>query len=126
MKKQSKNVTKQDLRQMKAYLKFLQVADEAEANKKSDKYRHLANTKDMDCTIYNKEDYAFFKVFAGHKDVFQDIFTKEQWETIEANVQLYELSGFQSVKVKEEHYNIIDSLADEATIADIAKKLGKK
>lgn len=126
MKKQNKNVTRDDLKQMKAYLRFLQVAEEAEANRRTDKYSYLADTKKMDCTIYSKEDYELFSVFVRNKGIFQDMFTNEQWQSLESGVKLYEMNGNQTVKVNEEQYNIIDSLASEATIADIAKKLGKK
>lgn len=125
-KKQNKQVTKDDLRQMKAYLEFLQIADRAEVNRKTDRYSYLADTKKMDCTIYSKEDYELFSVFVRNKGILQDIFTNEQWQSLEASVKLYELNGNQTVKVNEEQYNIIDSLADEAKIAEIAKKLGKK
>lgn len=128
MKKQNNNkqVTKDDLRQMKAYLEFLQIADRAEVNRKTDRYSYLADTKKMDCNIYSKEDYELFSVFVRNKGILQDIFTDEQWQKLESGIKLYEMNGNQTVKVNEEQYNIIDSLADEATIADIAKKLGKK
>ena len=126
-KKQSNNqVTKEDLRQMKAYLNFLQVAERAEVNGKTDKYRHLADTKQMDCTIYSKEDYELFCVFVRNKGIMQEIFTEEQWEKLEDGSKLYELNGGQVVKVKDEQYNIIDSLASEDKIAEIAKKIGKR
>ena len=126
-KKQSNNqVTKEDLRQMKAYLNFLQVAERAEVNGKTDKYRHLADTKQMDCTIYSKEDYELFCVFVRNKGIMQEIFTEEQWEKLEAGIKLYEMNGNQVVKVKDESFDIIDSLASEEAIADIAKKIGKR
>lgn len=125
-KKQNKQVTKEDLRQMKAYLNFLQVAERAEVNKSTDRYRHLADTKKMDCTIYSKEDYELFCVFVRNKGIMQDIFTEEQWQKLESGIKLYEMNGGQVVKVKDESFDIIDSLASEEAIADIAKKIGKK
>lgn len=125
-KKQSKQVTKDDLRQMKAYLEFLQIADRAEVNRKTDRYSYLADTKKMDCTIYSKEDYELFSVFVRNKGILQDIFTDEQWQKLEDGIKLYEMNGHQVVKVNEQQYNVIDSLASEEAIADIAKKLGKK
>lgn len=125
-KKPNKQVTKEDLKQMKAYLNFLQVAERAESNRKTDKYSYEANTKEMDCTIYSKEDYELFCVFVRNKRIMQDIFTEEQWQKLEAGIKLYEMNGNQVVKINEEQYNIIDSLASEDEIAEIAKKIGKK
>ena len=127
MKKQnSKQVTKEDLRSLKAYIKYEQIVANAEANAKTDYYRGLANTKAMDCTIYSKEDYELFSVFVRNKSIFLDIFTAEQWQALESGVKLYEMNGYQTVKVNNEDFNVIDSLANEAEIAEIAKKLGKR
>lgn len=126
MKKQSNSVTKEELRQIKAYLKFQQVEEEAEINRRTDRYSHMADTRRMDCTIYNDDDYELFSAYVRNKALFQDMFTEEQWEAIESGVKLYELNGHQKLVVKEEQYDIVDSLASESTIAEIAKKIGKK
>lgn len=126
MKKQSNSVTREELRQLKAYLKFQQVSDKAEVDRRTDKYSHLADTRRMDCTICNDEDYELFSAYVRNKELFQDMFTAEQWEAMESGIKLYELNGHQKLVVKEEQYNIIDSLASESAIAEIAKKIGKK
>ena len=126
MKKQSNSVTREELRQIKAYLKFQQVEEEAEINRRTDRYSHMADTRRMDCTIYNDDDYELFSVYVRNKALFQDMFTEEQWEAIESGIKLYEMNGHQKLVVKEEQYDIVDSLASESTIAEIAKKIGKK
>ena len=126
MKKQSNSVTREELRQIKAYLKFQQVEEEAEINRRTDRYSHMADTRRMDCTIYNDEDYELFSAYVRNKALFQDMFTEEQWEAIESGIKLYEMNGHQKLVVKEEQYDIVDSLASESTIAEIAKKIGKK
>ena len=126
MKKQSNSVTREELRQIKAYLKFQQVEEEAEINRRTDRYSHMADTRRMDCTIYNDDDYELFSAYVRNKALFQDMFTEEQWEAIESGIKLYEMNGHQKLVVKEEQYNIVDSLASESTIAEIAKKIGKK
>lgn len=126
MKKQSNSITREELRQLKAYLKFQQVEEEAEINRRTDRYSHMADTRRMDCTIYNDDDYELFSAYVRNKALFQDMFTAEQWEAIESGVKLYELNGHQRVVIKEEQYDIVDSLASESAIAEIAKKIGKK
>ena len=126
MKKQSNSVTKEELRQIKAYLKFQQVEEEAEINRRTDKYSHMADTRRMDCTIYNDDDYELFSAYVRNKALFQDMFTAEQWEAIESGIKLYEMNGHQKLVVKEEQFDIVDSLASESAIAEIAKKIGKK
>ena len=126
MKKQSNSVTKEELRQIKAYLKFQQVEEEAEINRRTDRYSHMADTRRMDCVIYDDDYYELFSAYVRNKALFQDMFTKEQWEAMESGIKLYELNGHQKLVVKEEQYNIIDSLASESAIAEIAKKIGKK
>ena len=125
-KKQSKQVSKEDLRQMKAYIKYEQTANKAEIDRKTDKYSHLADIRNMDCTIYSEGDYNLFKMFVENKELFKDMYTEEQWKSLEAGVKLFELNGHQTIQVKDEHYDIVDSLASEATIAEISKKIGKK
>ena len=126
MKKQSNSVTREELRQIKAYLKFQQVEEEAEINRRTDRYSHMADTRRMDCTIYNDDDYELFSAYVRNKALFQDMFTEEQWEAIESGIKLYEMNGHQKLVVKEEQYDIVDSLASESIIAEIAKKIGKK
>ena len=126
MKKQSNSVTRDELRQIKAYLKFQQVEEEAEINRRTDRYSHMADTRRMDCTICNDADYELFSAYVRNKALFQDMFTAEQWEAIESGIKLYELNGHQKLVVNEEQYDIVDSLASESAIAEIAKKIGKK
>lgn len=126
-KKQNKQqITREELRQMKAFIKFEQTANKAEIDRRTDKYSHLADIRNMDCTIYSEGDYLLFKMFVENKETFKDMYTEEQWKSLEAGVKLYELNGHQTIQVKDEHYDIVDSLANEATIAEIAKKIGKK
>ena len=126
MKKQSNSVTREELRQIKAYLKFQQVSDKAEVDRRTDKYSHMADTRRMDCVIYDDDDYELFSAYVRNKELFQDMFTAEQWEAIESGIKLYEMNGHQRVVIKEEQYDIVDSLASESAIAEIAKKIGKK
>ena len=126
MKKQSNSVTKEELRQIKAYLKFQQVEEEAEINRRTDRYSHMADTRRMDCVIYDDDDYELFSAYVRNKALFQDMFTAEQWEAIESGIKLYEMNGHQKLVVKEEQFDIVDSLASESAIAEIAKKIGKK
>ena len=126
MKKQSNSVTREELRQIKAYLKFQQVEEEAEINRRTDRYSHMADTRRMDCTICNDDDYERLSAYVRNKALFQDMFTEEQWEAIESGIKLYELNGHQKLVVNEEQFDIVDSLASESAIAEIAKKIGKK
>ena len=126
-KKQNKQqITREELRQMKAYIKFEQIANKAEIDRRTDKYSHLADIRNMDCTICSEDDYLLFKMFIENKDIFSDMYSPEQWKTLEAGVKLYEMNGYQTIKVNEEHYDIVDSLASESVIAEISKKIGKK
>ena len=126
-KKQSKQqITREELRQMKAYIKFEQIANKAEIDRRTDKYNHLADIRNMDCTICSEDDYLLFKMFIENKELFSDMYSPEQWKTLEAGVKLYEMNGYQTIKVKDDHYDIVDSLASESVIAEISKKIGKK
>ena len=126
-KKQNKQqITREELRQMKAYIKFEQIANKAEIDRRTDKYNHLADIRNMDCTICSEDDYLLFKMFIENKELFSDMYSPEQWKTLEAGVKLYEMNGYQTIKVNEEHYDIVDSLASESVIAEISKKIGKK
>ena len=126
-KKQNKQqITREELRQMKAYIKFEQIANKAEIDRRTDKYSHLADIRNMDCTICSEDDYLLFKMFVENKELFSDMYSPEQWKTLEAGVKLYEMNGYQTIKVNEEHYDIVDSLASESVIAEISKKIGKK
>ena len=126
-KKQNKQqITREELRQMKAYIKFEQTANKAEIDRRTDKYSHLADIRNMDCTICSEDDYLLFKMFIENKELFSDMYSPEQWKTLEAGVKLYEMNGYQTIKVNEEHYDIVDSLASESVIAEISKKIGKK
>ena len=126
-KKQNKQqITREELRQMKAYIKFEQIANKAEIDRRTDKYSHLADIRNMDCTICSEDDYLLFKMFIENKELFSDMYSPEQWKTLEAGVKLYEMNGYQTIKVNEEHYDIVDSLASESVIAEISKKIGKK
>ena len=126
-KKQNKQqITREELRQMKAYIKFEQTANKAEIDRRTDKYSHLADIRNMDCTICSEDDYLLFKMFIENKELFSDMYSPEQWKTLEAGVKLYEMNGYQTIKINEEHYDIVDSLASESVIAEISKKIGKK
>ena len=126
-KKQNKQqITREELRQMKAYIKFEQIANKAEIDRRTDKYSHLADIRNMDCTICSEDDYLLFKMFVENKELFSDMYSPEQWKTLEAGVKLYEMNGYQTIKVKDDHYDIVDSLASESVIAEISKKIGKK
>ena len=126
-KKQNKQqITREELRQMKAYIKFEQTANKAEIDRRTDKYSHLADIRNMDCTICSEDYYLLFKMFIENKELFSDMYSPEQWKTLEAGVKLYEMNGYQTIKVNEEHYDIVDSLASESVIAEISKKIGKK
>ena len=126
-KKQNKQqITREELRQMKAYIKFEQTANKAAIDRRTDKYSHLADIRNMDCTICSEGDYLLFKMLVENKDIFSDMYSPEQWKTLEAGVKLYEMNGYQTIKVNEEHYDIVDSLASESVIAEISKKIGKK
>ena len=126
-KKQNKQqITREELRQIKAYIKFEQTANKAAIDRRTDKYSHLADIRNMDCTICSEDDYLLFKMFVENKELFSDMYSPEQWKSLEAGVKLYEMNGYQTIKVNEEHYDIVDSLASEATIAEISKKIGKK
>ena len=126
-KKQNKQqITREELRQMKAYIKFEQTANKAAIDRRTDKYSHLADIRNMDCTICSEGDYLLFKMFIENKELFSDMYSPEQWKTLEAGVKLYEMNGYQTIKVNEEHYDIVDSLASESVIAEISKKIGKK
>ena len=126
-KKQNKQqITREELRQMKAYIKFEQTANKAEIDRRTDKYSHLADIRNMDCTICSEDDYLLFKMLVENKDIFSDMYSPEQWKTLEAGVKLFEMNGHQTIKVNEEQYDIVDSLASESVIAEISKKIGKK
>ena len=126
-KKQSKQqITREELRQMKAYIKFEQTANKAAIDRRTDKYSHLADIRNMDCTICSEDDYLLFKMLVENKDIFSDMYSPEQWKTLEAGVKLYEMNGYQTIKVNDDHYDIVDSLASESVIAEISKKIGKK
>ena len=126
-KKQNKQqITREELRQMKAYIKFEQIANKAEIDRRTDKYSHLADIRNMDCTICSEDDYLLFKMFVENKELFSDMYSPEQWKTIEAGVKLFEMNGHQTIKVNDDHYDIVDSLASESVIAEISKKIGKK
>ena len=126
-KKQSKQqITREELRQMKAYIKFEQTANKAEIDRRTDKYSHLADIRNMDCTICSEDDYLLFKMLVENKDIFSDMYSPEQWKSLEAGVKLFEMNGHQTIKVNEEQYDIVDSLASESIIAEISKKIGKK
>ena len=127
MKKQNKQqITREELRQMKAYIKFEQTANKAEIDRRTDKYSHLADIRNMDCNIYSEGDYLLFKMLVENKDIFSDMYSPEQWKALEAGVKLYEMNGYQTIKVNDDHYDIVDSLASESVIAEISKKIGKK
>lgn len=126
MKKQNKQITREELRQIKAYNKFEHTANKAEIDRRTDKYSHLADIRNMDCTIYSEDDYLLFKMFTENKELFKDMYTEEQWKSLEAGVKLYELNGHQTIKVNDDNYDIVDSLASESVIAEISKKIGKK
>lgn len=127
MKKQNKQqITREELRQMKAYIKFEQTANKAAIDRRTDKYSHLADIRNMDCTICSEDDYLLFKMFIENKELFKDMYSPEQWKTLEAGVKLYEMNGYQTIKVNDDHYDIVDSLASESVIAEISKKIGKK
>ena len=126
-KKQNKQqITREELRQMKAYIKFEQTANKAAIDRRTDKYSHLADIRNMDCTICSEDDYLLFKMLVENKDIFSDMYSPEQWKTLEAGVKLYEMNGYQTIKVNDDHYDIVDSLASESVIAEISKKIGKK
>ena len=126
-KKQNKQqITREELRQMKAYIKFEQTANKAEIDRRTDKYSHLADIRNMDCTIYSEDDYLLFKMFVENKELFKDMYSPEQWKSLEAGVKLFEMNGYQTIQVKDNHYDIVDSLASESVIAEISKKIGKK
>ena len=126
-KKQNKQqITREELRQMKAYIKFEQTANKAAIDRRTDKYSHLADIRNMDCTICSEDDYLLFKMFIENKELFSDMYSPEQWKTLEAGVKLYEMNGYQTIKVNDDHYDIVDSLASESVIAEISKKIGKK
>ena len=126
MKKQNKQITREELRQIKAYNKFEHTANKADIDRKTDKYSHLADTRRMDCNIYSEGDYLLFKMFIENKELFSDMYSPEQWKALEAGVKLYEMNGYQTIQVKDDHYDIVDSLASESVIAEISKKIGKK
>ena len=126
-KKQNKQqITREELRQMKAYIKFEQTANKAAIDRRTDKYSHLADIRNMDCTICSEDDYLLFKMLVENKDIFSDMYSPEQWKTLEAGVKLFEMNGYQTIKVNDDHYDIVDSLASESVIAEISKKIGKK
>ena len=126
-KKQSKQqITREELRQMKAYIKFEQTANKADIDRRTDKYSHLADIRNMDCTICSEDDYLLFKMLVENKELFSDMYSPEQWKSLEAGVKLFEMNGHQTIKVNEEQYDIVDSLASESVIAEISKKIGKK
>ena len=126
-KKQNKQqITREELRQMKAYIKFEQTANKAEIDRRTDKYSHLADIRNMDCTICSEDDYLLFKMLVENKELFSDMYSPEQWKSLEAGVKLYEMNGYQTIKVNDDHYDIVDSLASESVIAEISKKIGKK
>ena len=126
-KKQNKQqITREELRQMKAYIKFEQTANKAEIDRRTDKYSHLADIRNMDCTICSEDDYLLFKMLVENKDIFSDMYSTEQWKSLEAGVKLFEMNGYQTIKVNDDHYDIVDSLASESVIAEISKKIGKK
>ena len=126
-KKQNKQqITREELRQMKAYIKFEQIANKAEIDRRTDKYSHLADIRNMDCTICSEDDYLLFKMFIENKELFSDMYSPEQWKSLEAGVKLFEMNGYQTIKVNDDHYDIVDSLASESVIAEISKKIGKK
>ena len=126
-KKQNKQqITREELRQIKAYIKFEQTANKAEIDRRTDKYSHLADTRRMDCNIYSEGDYLLFKMLVENKELFSDMYSPEQWKSLEAGVKLYEMNGYQTIKVNDDHYDIVDSLASESVIAEISKKIGKK
>ena len=126
-KKQNKQqITREELRQMKAFIKFEQTANKAEIDRRTDKYSHLADIRNMDCNIYSEGDYLLFKMLVENKDIFSDMYSPEQWKTLEAGVKLYEMNGYQTIKINDDHYDIVDSLASESVIAEISKKIGKK
>ena len=126
-KKQNKQqITREELRQMKAYIKFEQTANKAAIDRRTDKYSHLADIRNMDCTICSEDDYLLFKMFIENKELFSDMYSPEQWKALEAGVKLFEMNGYQTIKVKDDHYDIVDSLASESVIAEISKKIGKK
>ena len=126
-KKQNKQqITREELRQIKAYIKFEQTANKAEIDRRTDKYSHLADIRNMDCNIYSEGDYLLFKMLVENKELFSDMYSPEQWKALEAGVKLYEMNGYQTIKVNDDHYDIVDSLASESVIAEISKKIGKK
>ena len=126
-KKQNKQqITREELRQMKAYIKSEQTANKAAIDRRTDKYSHLADIRNMDCTICSEDDYLLFKMFIENKELFSDMYSPEQWKALEAGVKLFEMNGYQTIKVKDDHYDIVDSLASESVIAEISKKIGKK
>ena len=126
-KKQNKQqITREELRQIKAYIKFEQTANKAAIDRRTDKYSHLADIRNMDCNIYSEGDYLLFKMLVENKELFSDMYSPEQWKTIEAGVKLYEMNGYQTIKINDDHYDIVDSLASESVIAEISKKIGKK
>ena len=126
-KKQNKQqITREELRQIKAYIKFEQTANKAEIDRRTDKYSHLADIRNMDCTICSEDDYLLFKMFIENKELFSDMYSPEQWKSLEAGVKLFEMNGYQTIKVNDDHYDIVDSLASESVIAEISKKIGKK
>ena len=126
-KKQNKQqITREELRQMKAYIKFEQTANKAAIDRRTDKYSHLADIRNMDCTICSEDDYLLFKMLVENKELFSDMYSPEQWKTLEAGVKLFEMNGYQTIKINDDHYDIVDSLASESVIAEISKKIGKK
>ena len=103
-KKQNKQqITREELRQMKAYIKFEQISNKAEIDRRTDKYSHLADIRNMDCTICSEDDYLLFKMFIENKELFSDMYSPEQWKTLEAGVKLYEMNGYQTIKINGDH-----------------------
>ena len=103
-KKQNKQqITREELRQMKAYIKFEQTANKAEIDRRTDKYSHLADTRRMDCNIYSEGDYLLFKMLVENKELFSDMYSPAQWKALEAGVKLYEMNGYQTIKVNDDH-----------------------
>ena len=61
-----------------------------------------------------------------NRDIFNDIYTENEWKTIEAAIGLYNHAGKQTIVIDNEEYDVVDSIANDDLIKELSNKLGRK
>ena len=122
----SKKLTRQELKALQALHYCEEVFQRAEVNMKTDPAYGKQQYELGDLVITDEDNYRFYSVMLRNRDIFNDIYTENEWKTIEAAIGLYNHAGKQTIVIDNEEYDVVDSIANDDLIKELSKKLGRK